>query len=127
MNGVIVEKTQILVLVMALAISVTVFTLIRRRKLNEVYSVTWFGATLVLLALAAFPGVLIRVSELIGALNTNSTLFFSSLVFVMAFLVHASIRFSALRDQNKNLTQELALLRGEVEQDRERIQALEKD
>src|SRR5438445_13898471 len=73
-----------------------ILELVRRRQLKEEYTVLWVITSVVLLLLAAWPGLLRGVRNLIGAGSEASTLYFSGLIFVVALLMHFSVRVSRL-------------------------------
>jgi cell division protein FtsB len=58
---------------------------------------------------------LVALTRLVGAALPTTTLFLGAIVFLMLLGVQFSIKLSRLSDQMKNLAQENALLRAEVE------------
>lgn len=103
-------NTQILAIVSSIAIFVVVIDLVRRRKLKEEYSILWIGVSVVLLTLALWYGLLLEITQLVGAVLPSSTLFFFGLAFAMLVLLHFSVRISALERRVTLLVQELGLL-----------------
>jgi hypothetical protein len=87
-----------------------IIELVRRRRLKEEYSVLWIVTGLVLLLLSAWYDLLVKVTALIGGVAPSSTLFFFGLLFVMAMLLHFSIRTSQLERRLTALIQEIGLL-----------------
>ena len=67
-------------------------------------------AALVLFLLAAWEGLLRGVRNLIGAGSEASTLYFFGLLFVVALLLHFSVRVSRLERRVNSMLQEIALL-----------------
>jgi hypothetical protein len=90
--------------------------LIRRRRLREEYALLWLIVGVALIVLAIWPALLIGVTHVIGAVDPTSALFIFSLIFLMIVSIHFSIVNSRLKDQIKDLTQEIALLRSEIEE-----------
>ena len=95
---------------------VLVFELVRQRRLMERYALLWLVSTFVLLALAAWRGLLVQVSEAIGIYYAPSALFVVALGFVLVMLLHFSLVISRLADQNKVLAQRLGLLQQKVDE-----------
>jgi len=83
---------------------------VRRRQLKEEYTVLWVLTGVVLLLLAAWPGLLRNVRNLIGAGSEASTLYFFGLLFVVALVLHFSVRVSRLERRVVSMMQEIALL-----------------
>lgn len=87
-----------------------ILELVRRRQLKEEYTVLWVIIALVLLVFAAWEGLLRDVRNLIGASSEASTLYFFGLIFVVALLMHFSVRVSRLERRVVAMMQEIALL-----------------
>lgn len=105
--------------VFALLVSVFVFCfiveMIRRKKLREEYAMLWLMTSAGMLVLVIKYSWLVWLTDLIGAKLVTSTLFIGSIIFLMLIAVQFSIKLSKLTDQVKNLAQENALLRQEIE------------
>ena len=71
-----------------------------------------FGTAL----LAAWSGLLSGVTRLVGAYSANSVIFFFGLLFLAATVLHLTVRVSGLTEDNKDLAQELALLRSRLDE-----------
>ncbi len=99
-----------------------VFELVRRKHLNEEYSVGWLVTGTIMLIFSIFDGLLKWVSELVGATLFTSTLFFFGLMFLVVICLHFSIRISALTNQVRRLTQHTAILYHEKSELEERIE-----
>jgi hypothetical protein len=84
--------------------------LIRRHRLQERYALLWIVTGGVMLVLAIWRRGLDAFSELIGVAYPPSALFMVAGLFVFVVLLHFSIVFSRLSEQNKTLAQRLALL-----------------
>jgi len=87
-----------------------ILELVRRRQLKEEYTVLWVITALVLMLFAAWEGLLRDVRNLIGASSEASTLYFFGLIFVVALLMHFSVRVSRLERRVVAMMQEIALL-----------------
>jgi hypothetical protein len=87
-----------------------ILELVRRRQLKEEYTVLWVLTGIVLLLFAAWEGLLRDVRNLIGASSEASTLYFFGLIFVVALLMHFTVRVSRLERRIVAMMQEIALL-----------------
>jgi hypothetical protein len=103
-------ETRILAVVGSLFVLGLIVELVRRRQLKEEYSLLWILTALVLLVFALWYELLLKVTDLIGAVLPSSTLFFFGLVFVLLMLLHFSVRVSALERRITALVQEIGLL-----------------
>lgn len=99
----------------SLALLALIIWLIRRRKLREEYALLWLAVGIGTIVLAFWYGLLEWVSRLIGAVAPTTTLFIFAILFLSAVCIHFSISLSRLKDQVRDLTQELALLRKDSE------------
>jgi hypothetical protein len=95
----------------SIALLLFVVELVRRRRLKEEYTVLWVTTALLFLVLAAWGGLLRDLTQGIGAISEASTLFFFGILFVIALLLHFSLRVSSLERRVIALLQEVALLR----------------
>lgn len=101
-------KLQMAAIIGSVAMVVVVFELVRQRRLMERYSLLWMLASLILLLLAVFSGALAKISTLVGIATPSNALFGLGLAFATFMLLHFSVSFSRLTDQNKVLAQKLA-------------------
>ncbi len=108
-------ETRIIAVGGSLAMLLLVVELVRRRRLKEEYSVLWIATALILLVLSSWYGLLLAITDAIGAVLPTSTLFFAGLMFVIALLLHFSVRVSQLERTVTTLVQELGILNVEDE------------
>lgn len=88
-----------------------VLELLRRRRLREKYAVFWVVVALVTLLLAAFPSVLVWLSDLAGvAVPANLLFFLASMVLLVVSIQH-SHELGRMEDRTRTLAEEVALLR----------------
>lgn len=103
-------RTRVVAVGGAVLMLLLVIELVRRRRLKEEYSVLWVVTAVILLVLAIWYGLLLKITSAIGAVLPTSTLFFFGLGFALAMLLHFSVRVSALERRVTMLVQEVALL-----------------
>lgn len=103
-------KTRAIAIGGSLIVLLMVIELVRRRRLKEEYSVLWIVTALVLLVLSVWYQLLVKITDLIGAVLPTSTLFFFGLIFVMLMLLHFSVRVSLLERRITALAQEVGLM-----------------
>lgn len=98
----------------SLALLGLIVYLIRRRKLREEYALLWLGVGVATIVLALWYGLLEWLTRLIGAVAPTTTLFIFAILFLSVVAIHFSISLSRLKDQIRDLTQELAILRKDL-------------
>ncbi len=103
-------RIRIIAILICIFLVAYVFELVRRKHLNEEYSLGWLVTGTLMLILSISEDLLIWISDLAGATLFTSTLFFSGLLFLMVICLHFSIRISALTNQVRMLTQHLGIL-----------------
>ena len=108
-------RQKIFAVIISVLICVVILDLVRRRRLKEEYSLLWLATGILLFILAMWYDLLKAITALIGAVLTSSTLFFFGIIFLILINLHFSIRISELTDRVKNLVQELALVKAELE------------
>lgn len=101
-------------LICFIVFAVTV-AMVRRRQLREEYSVLWLATSLVMFVLVLRYDWLVTLTDLIGAALPTTTLFLGAIIFLMLIVMQFSIKLSELSDKVKNLAQENALLRAELQ------------
>jgi len=106
-------RIRIIAILICIFLVAYVFELVRRRHLSEEYSMGWLVAGSMMLILSISEGLLVWVSNLVGATLFTSTLFFFGLIFLMTICLHFSIRISALTNQVRTLTQHMGILHSE--------------
>jgi hypothetical protein len=103
--------------VIAVALLLVVFELIRSRRLRERYALLWLATGLVLVALSAWRGGLNTIAGWFGVRGyPPAVLFAVGLLFVILVLLHYSTVISRLADQNTTLAQRLALLESRIDE-----------
>jgi hypothetical protein len=111
------SQTRVLAVVFAILFLAVILELVRRRKLQERYTVVWFVAGLALLALAVVPGLLGWIAARAGISDTNAALFTISLLVAGLMLLNLTVVVSRQAEQITRLSQEVAILRSEEEGD----------
>lgn len=97
-------------IVLAVALVVLIFELIRRRRLREEYAWLWMLTGIGVLVLAVWDELLAGLSVLIGSASPPPTLFFFGVLFLVLICLQYAVRISALTVQVKNLAQKVAML-----------------
>lgn len=103
-------RIQLVTIVGAVVILLTVLKMVRRRRLMERYALLWVFSAGVLLALAVWSGGLAKISHAIGVIYPPNALFFIAIGCIVLLLLHFSSVVSRLSDHSETLAQRQALL-----------------
>jgi hypothetical protein len=114
------NRLSILAIAGSLMVLFFILKLIKMKKLKEEYSLLWISFSIIFLVLSIFRPLLELFADLLGIFYAPSALL---LVFVLAhffILIQFSIVISKLSESNKNLTQEIGLLKAKLKNIQER-------
>jgi hypothetical protein len=109
------ERSIILAVGASLAALLFVLELVRRRRLREDYSLLWLLIGFVMLIISAWRELLHQLAAAVGIAYPPNLLFLLAALFSMGLLLYYATVITKLTQQNKDLAQEMALLRYEVE------------
>ena len=108
------DLIKILAILGSGSVLLVVIELIRRGRLKEKYSLLWLFAGGVLLVFSSSRYLLEYVAHLLGVFYPPSLLFLLAFLFLLLITLHFSVVVSGLSEKNKQLAQEVALLRQEM-------------
>ena len=116
-------RAQLFVILLGLMVLLFVLNQVRRKKIREEYSLLWILSAAVLVLSATFIKGVEKLSHLVGIYYPPAFLFLVAILMVMVLQFHFSTVISTLREQNKNLTQDLGILEAEVKALRRALEA----
>jgi hypothetical protein len=108
------DLLKLLAIAGSVSVMIVVIELIRQGRLKEKYSLLWLLAGGILLVFSSSRTMLESISRLLGIFYPPSFLFLLAFVFLLLITLHFSVVISGLSEKNKQLAQELALLRQEM-------------
>jgi hypothetical protein len=121
--GVLSPEQMLVAILLATVMLLVVIELVRKRKLREEYAFLWIGTAILLMVLALWTDVLEWIRVLLRAQTQASPLFFGAILFLMLVALQFSVRLTKLTFRNKALGQEVSLLRKEVQDLRDELDA----
>ncbi|NLA25193.1 MAG: DUF2304 domain-containing protein [Bacteroidales bacterium] len=89
--------------------------LIVKGKLRVEYSIFWFALTVILVVFSFWRDGLEFFSKLLGVYEAPNLVFLVAIGSVFLYLLHFSIVISKLKDDNRKLAQDIALLKEKIE------------
>ncbi|MES2591408.1 MAG: DUF2304 domain-containing protein [Bacteroidota bacterium] len=112
-------KIQIIAIAVSLLFLLYIVRLIVKGKLREEYSIVWIVCTIVLIVFSLWREALEVIANTLGVYEAPNLVFTGAIFAVFIYLLHLSIVVSKLHSQNKQLAQEIALLREEYSKRKE--------
>lgn len=109
------ERSVIFTIGASLLALLLVIELVRRRQLREEYSLLWLGVAFAMLLVSAWRDLLHSLSAIVGIAFPPNLLFLLAALFTLLLLLYFSTVITRLSQENKDIAQEVALLRHEVE------------
>ncbi|HUU92866.1 MAG TPA: DUF2304 domain-containing protein [Phycisphaerae bacterium] len=111
---------RIVLLVLGLGLLGLTLNLIRRRRLREEYAVLWVATSIVTLLFVLFSGALFDVATWLN-LDHVVLMLLIVFVFLVAIMLHYSVVISRHSEREKGLSQEVALLKDELDKLRDEV------
>lgn len=109
------DRAMIFGLAASIAGLLFVLELVRQRKLREDYSLLWLATTLILLFLSLSRPLLDSFAALLGVVTyPPAALFVVAIVFMLLILLHFSTVLTRLARENKEIAQQMAILRWQL-------------
>ncbi|MEX3099904.1 DUF2304 domain-containing protein [Streptomyces sp. V2] len=95
--------------------------LLRRRKLKEKYAFLWVFTGMVIIPLGFFPSGLDWVARNVGVRSGVSLILFLSVAFLFIVCLQLSWEVGHLEEEGRTLSEEVALLRIDVQELRQQL------
>ena len=90
------------------------FFQIRHGKMDLNHSLLWITVSLILLIIAAFPGIAVKLAALIGIELPINLMFLAFSLFSLALSIYLTMLISKEGKTNRRLVQQIALLEQRV-------------
>lgn len=108
------NRIQVFSIIGSLLLFAFILKLVKRKKLKEEYSLLWLAFGIVFIILSIFKPLLEIVASMIGIVYAPAALLLILVISVFFILIQFSIVISKLAEGNKNLTQEVGILKVEI-------------
>ena len=113
------DWTKLVALALSIGIFAFVLWLIRERRLREKYALLWLLTSLFVILLSVSRRVLEFTALSIGIYYPPALLFLVGVLFLLLVTIGHSVSLSRLSESNHRLAQEVALLRRQLEEEKE--------
>lgn len=108
------NRIQVFSITGSLLLFLFILRLVKRKKLKEEYSLLWLGFGFVFIILSIFKPLLEIVANTLGILYAPAALLLTLVISVFFILIQFSIVISKLAESNKNLIQEVGILKADL-------------
>jgi hypothetical protein len=98
-----------------LALVVFLVVLLRTRRLREKYAIAWLVVGIGICVFGAFPGTVAALARLVGVQTPSNLLFALASIVLLLVCIQLSSEITTLEEETRTLTEEVALLRFDVE------------
>lgn len=113
------DRVTLFGLAASIAGLIFILELVRQRRLREDYSLLWLATAVVLIVLSISRPLLDRFAELIGVVTyPPAALFLVAIAFMLIILLHFSTVLTRLARENREIAQQMAIMRWELDQAR---------
>ena len=109
------ERFRIAIAVLSGLLILQIVRSVRREHIRVEYSMTWLGATLLLLVLSLSDAAMSFLARVLGLADASLVLMALAGVFFVFIFFRYSLVVSSLKDHNIQLAQKVGLLEWEVE------------
>ena len=109
-------RTQIMVIVLVAAALFLLIYMIRGNRLKLKYALSWFVLAVGILIFGCFPSLTSLLADFLGIGTPVNVLFFAGFCFSLIIIFSLTVAVSRLSVSLKRLTQEMALLKKELEE-----------
>ncbi|NCD41179.1 MAG: DUF2304 domain-containing protein [Bacteroidia bacterium] len=119
-NIIITHRIQIIAILTSIVLLGVILNLIRKKRIKEEYSLLWLFFGIIFLVFSIWQNGLDFVAKILGISYPPAALFIVMLLSLFLILIEYSTIISRLSSSNKNLAQEIALLKLEIEKMKEK-------
>jgi len=110
------KRIQYIAIIGSLFLLIFILELIRRKKIQEDYSLLWLFFGFIFFIFSLWRNGLDVVSRILGIAYPPAAIFLILLMAVFALLIHYSIIITRLSENNKTLAQAIGILELELRQ-----------
>lgn len=108
------NRIQVFSIIGSSSLIIFILKLIKRKKLKEEYSLLWLGCGITFFLVSLFKPLLELFAQTLGIIYAPAALLLMLIVGAFFILIQFSMVISKLSESNKNLTQEIGILKAEI-------------
>lgn len=119
-----IQPVLLITRICAIALTITVFDLIRREKLKDQLGIVWMISSIIVLVLTLWSSLWIGISQRLGVLYEPSLFFLGGILFCVALLLYLTVVFSKHEREKEILSQHIGILQFKLEELENRIEKM---
>ena len=104
-------KARLISVLLGIAVLSLVSILVRRRRIYNIYAITWFLFSLLFISMGLFPGFVETLAAMLGIYFTPAAILVVAVGGTMAIVLHLSIIVSEQHKQIRSFEKEIALIK----------------
>lgn len=104
-------KLYFLALATCVVVAVVLLMLMRTRRIKEKYAAVWLVLAVAVCVIGLFPETVSSIASLVGVATASNLLFASALAVLFGVCIQLSVELSSTEEKARTLTEEIALLR----------------
>ncbi len=112
--------TQVWIFIISVSIIIYLFEKIRKQKYSVKFSMPWFLAFLIVIILVIFPNLIDKIAMVLGIKEPTNAIFFLAICILAGNIINLSFSMSESKKQSIRLVQEIALLKSELTDNKEK-------
>ena len=97
------------------AIAIWVLYLYRKKRLREDHAILWLFVSLSIVLISTWTDLLTFIRAMVGAREPTDLVLAIFIAFLLITCIYYSVKISELTEQNRKMSQELAIVRGTPE------------
>ena len=121
------DRIQFISIIISLSMFLFVYNLVRKRRLKTEYSLIWLIVSIVFIVFSLWKDGIDWLAGVMGIAYAPSVLFLLLLFGIIMLLIEFSLIISKQAEKIKILTQEIGLIKHELEQKIEKLNAKKKN
>lgn len=87
------------------------FILLRTRRIKEKYAAIWLALIVAVCLVGLFPSTVAAMARAVGIATPSNLLFAAALAVLFCVSIHLSVELSTIEEETRTLTEEVAMLR----------------
>ena len=108
-------RIQLITIIITSLFLIYIGKLIVKGKLREEYSFFWIVLTIILALFSIWRDGIDIIAKYLGVFMAPNLIFTAAIFAIFVYLVHLSVVVSKLHNKNKNLSQDIALMKNQIE------------
>lgn len=109
-----------LAIIFSILFMLFIILLVRNNKLEEKYSILWIIFSIVILVVSIFPKLVDELAKLLNIIYPPSLIFLLAFIVLAIYIIHLSVVATKQNKRIIRLTQESAILKEEIEKNRDK-------